>query len=315
MTNNFSTDKNLTKTANASTDGIVFNIQHYCIHDGPGIRTGVFLKGCPLRCLWCANPESQCTHPQVFWEARKCTHCGACTSICPQHALSLTQDAVQINLGACTGCGSCTKVCPTKARTMAGKHMTVDEVMKEVLEDSLFYGSDGGMTVSGGEPTMQPAFTLALLKPARAANITTAIETCGYGSWASFEALAPYCNTFLYDVKLVNPEKHLHYTKKENTRILSNLRGIAEHFPNCDIWIRTPIIPGANDSTDDILALRDLASSIPSCSQVHLLPYHNLGEGKRAQLGDPNAFFAVVPSAEHMEQLRDLLRSGNFEVR
>ena len=133
MTNNFSTDKNLTKTANASTDGIVFNIQHYCIHDGPGIRTGVFLKGCPLRCLWCANPESQCTHPQVFWEARKCTHCGACTSICPQHALSLTQDAVQINLGACTGCGSCTKVCPTKARTMAGKRMTVDEVMKEVL--------------------------------------------------------------------------------------------------------------------------------------------------------------------------------------
>ena len=136
------------------------------------------------------------------------------------------------------------------------------QVMKEVLEDSLFYGSDGGMTVSGGEPTMQPAFTLALLKAARAANITTAIETCGYGSWASFEALAPYCNTFLYDVKLVNPEKHLHYTKKENTRILSNLRGIAEHFPNCDIWIRTPIIPGANDSTDDILALRDLASSI-----------------------------------------------------
>ena len=243
MTNNFSTDKNLTKTANASTDGIVFNIQHYCIHDGPGIRTGVFLKGCPLRCLWCANPESQCTHPQVFWEARKCPHCGACTSLCPQHALSLTQDAVQINLGACTGCGSCTEVCPTKARTMAGKHMTVDEVMKEVLEDSLFYGSDGGMTVSGGEPTMQPAFTLALLKAARAANITTAIETCGYGSWASFEALAPCCGYFLYDVKLVQPGEAS--ALRKNTRILSpTCAESRRHFPNCDIWIRTPIIEG-----------------------------------------------------------------------
>lgn len=294
--------------------GTVFNIQHYCIHDGPGIRTGVFVKGCPLRCLWCANPESQSTHPQIFWEEHKCTRCQACVAACPRKALSFSENKICIDLAMCDGCGQCAQICPSGARTIAGKTMTCSQVMEEVLEDRLFYGADGGITVSGGEPTMQPDFTRALLAASKEAGITTAIETCGYTSQETLAAIAPLCDTFLYDVKAVNPQKHRACTLRYNQPILANLSMLAASFPQCDIWIRTPIIPGYNDSEEDMERLRDLAASVPTCSQVHLLPYHNLGEGKREQLGDPAAFTAEIPSAEHMERLRDIIRESGKPV-
>lgn len=144
--------------------GTVFNIQHYCIHDGPGIRTGIFLKGCPLHCLWCANPESQTVRPQIFWDTRQCNFCETCIKICPKNALSLSGSRIQTDSGKCDGCGSCAAVCPGQARTVSGKQMSVEEVMIEVLEDKLFMGTEGGITVTGGEATMQPVFTHALLQ-------------------------------------------------------------------------------------------------------------------------------------------------------
>lgn len=294
--------------------GTVFNIQHYCIHDGPGIRTGVFLKGCPLHCLWCANPESQLTHPQIFWDARKCTLCGACIDVCPAKALSRKDSGIQIDAQKCDGCGRCADICPAAARTVSGKQMSVDEVMCEVLEDKLFMGTDGGITVTGGEAAMQPDFTLALLQESKATGITTAIETCGYTHWENLARLAPYCDTFLYDIKLLDPALHQRYTGQENSLILANLRKLSEQFPACDIWIRMPVIPGVNDVEEEIRRLGALAASLPSCSQVHLLPYHNLGEGKREQLGKPSVFTAKIPANEHMEQLRRILRDMNLRV-
>lgn len=294
--------------------GIVFNIQHCCIHDGPGIRTGVFLKGCPLRCLWCANPESQLAHPQVFWDERKCSLCGACVAVCPQKALSVSDGKVRVKPNTCIGCGSCAAACPLGAREMTGKRMRVDEVMREVLEDRLFYGEDGGLTVSGGEPLMQAEFTLALLRAAKEAGITTAVETSGFAAWETLEGLAPYCDTFLYDIKAVEAQKHLRYTGVDNAGILENLKLLSAHFPQCDIWIRTPLIPDYNDSEEDMALLAELAKSVPTATQLHLLPYHDLGEGKREQLGEGQAFRAEIPTAEHMERLRDLLRSSGVGI-
>ena len=294
--------------------GTVFNIQHYCIHDGPGIRTGIFLKGCPLHCLWCANPESQTVRPQIFWDTRQCNFCESCIKICPKNALSLSGSRIQTDSKKCDGCGSCAAVCPRQARTVSGKQMSVEEVMIEVLEDKLFMGTEGGITVTGGEATMQPVFTHALLQASKSAGITTAIETCGYTSWEHLALLAPLCDTFLYDVKLLDPVRHQYYTGQKNDLILSNLRKLAAKFPDCDIWIRMPVIPGVNDTENDIKQLGELASSLHSCSQVHLLPYHNLGEGKREQLGAPSSFITEIPGTEHMNRLRCILKEMNLCV-
>lgn len=294
--------------------GTVFNIQHYCIHDGPGIRTGVFLKGCPLRCHWCANPESQLIHPQIFWDERKCTLCGTCIESCPVQALSKNGSGIHIDTQKCNGCGRCADSCPTAARTVTGKRMSVEEVMSEVLEDKLFMGIDGGITVTGGEAAMQPAFTLALLQESKAAGITTAIETCGHTPWENLALLAPFCDTFLYDIKLLDPALHQYYTGQQNSLILANLKKLSREFPDCDIWIRMPVIPDVNDAEEDIRNLGELAASLPSCSQVHLLPYHNLGDGKREQLGIPSIFTSRIPTNEHMDHLRRILKEKDLSV-
>ncbi|MBR6561445.1 MAG: glycyl-radical enzyme activating protein, partial [Oscillospiraceae bacterium] len=272
------------------------------------------LKGCPLRCLWCANPESQLAHPQVFWDERKCSLCGACVAVCPQKVLSVSDGKVRVKPNTCVGCGSCAAACPLGAREMTGKRMRVDEVMQEVLEDRIFYGEDGGLTVSGGEPLMQADFTLALLRATKEAGITTAVETCGFAAWETLEGLAPYCDTFLYDIKAVDPQKHRCYTGCDNARILDNLKRLSAHFPQCDIWIRTPLIPGYNDSEEDMALLAELAKSVATATQLHLLPYHDLGEGKREQLGEGQAFRVGIPTAEHMERLREMLRSSGVGI-
>ncbi len=196
--------------------GTIFNIQHFCVHDGPGIRTTVFLKGCPLRCLWCANPESQEAFPQILWEEEKCTLCGSCRAACPAGAITLVGQKLQTDWKKCTGCGSCVRACLQKARSLCGTEITVEAVMQQVLEDRIFYGTDGGLTLSGGEPTMQTAFALRLLQAARAAGITTAMETCGFAPEERLRRLAPFCDTFLYDVKAIDPQNHIRCTGRDN---------------------------------------------------------------------------------------------------
>lgn len=294
-------------------EGVVFNVQHFCLHDGPGIRTSVFLKGCPLRCLWCANPESQQKRPQILWNWEKCTGCGACVAACPQRAVSQKEKVVHTDEGACTGCGACVEACPQNARELSGKWVTAEEVLQEVEEDRLFYGDQGGMTLTGGEVLAQPEFALALLKLAKKQHLHTAVETSGFGPWEALEALAPYCDLFLYDCKQALPQEHKRCTGQSNQVILQNLERLSHRFPEKEIWLRAPVIPGYNDSEENMKALGGLAKGVPGCTRVELLPYHNLGEGKRRQLGHA-PFQGETPSQEQMEHLRAIVAQGGKAV-
>lgn len=293
--------------------GVVFNIQHFCLHDGPGIRTSVFLKGCPLRCLWCANPESQRKQPQILWNWEKCVGCGACEMACPKGAVSLKEGVVHTNETTCTGCGVCVDACPQKARELSGRWVTVEDVLREVEEDQLFYGEEGGMTLTGGEVLAQSEFAAALLEGAKERNISTAIETSGFGSWESLKTLAYHCDLFLYDCKHVLPQEHQRCTGQSNKGILENLTRLSTEFPEKEIWLRTPVIPGYNDSRENMQALGELARHVSSCTRVELLPYHNLGEGKRRQLGQV-PFIGETPSEERMESLRRIVAQGGKPV-
>ena len=251
------------KEAMKERTGTVFNIQHFCIQDGPGIRTGVFLKGCPLRCLWCANPESQSGQVQTFVNGEVC-----------------------------------------------GERMTAQAVTEQVAEDAVFYGADGGVTLSGGEVLAQADFAEAVLYLAREGGIGTAVETSGCGPWEDLRRIAQYCDTVLYDVKHTDAERHTRCTGVGNERILANLRRLSAELPKTQIWIRVPLIPGYNDDPENLLATGRLAAALPAVRRVELLPYHNLGEGKRAQLGDSHTFAAEIPSAEQMEACRALVRES-----
>jgi len=288
--------------------GTVFNIQHFCLHDGPGIRTGVFLKGCPLRCLWCANPESQSPKTQILWDSGRCTLCGHCVSVCPVKAIRMEADRVITDHGLCTGCGVCAKSCPQKTREVCGRTMTAEEVVQEALEDRIFYGNEGGITLTGGEVLLQSGFAAEIFRLSKEAGITTAMETGGFGTRESLEAVAQYCDTVLYDVKHTEDETHRKLTGQGHGLILDNLQRLSHHFPSLHIRLRVPLIPGCNDGEDNLRRVGQLAKALPRCTGVDLLPYHNLGVGKRSQLGYEAEFTAQVPDGGYMERLRDIVR-------
>lgn len=290
--------------------GTIFNVQHYCIHDGPGIRTNVFVKGCPLRCIWCANPESQMPMPQLMYRVDKCLGCGACASVCPNQAVSLTGDGkVRTDRAVCSGCGACVPVCPAEAREIMGYTVTAGEVFDEVAGDSLFYGEDGGITVTGGEALAHPQFTMALLELCRQNGIHTAVETCGFAAWTVMKPILELCDMVLYDEKQMDSELHRKYTGQGNEQILENLKKINDEL-ECEIWVRVPTIPGYNDSAENITAVgKFVKEQVSRCTQIHLLPFHRMGESKFEQLeNEPNGFHSEVPSDAKMEELRDIIR-------
>ena len=299
-----------------NVSGTIFNIQHYSIHDGPGIRTNVFLKGCPLRCLWCSNPESQSVSPQLMFRADKCTGCGVCIPACPVSAISLHDAIVQNDRAICTGCGACVAVCPNEAREIIGSYSTAGEVFDEVAQDTLFYEEDGGVTLTGGETLAQPAFASAILQLCKQAKIHTAIETCGFADWNILSDIVPYTDLVLYDLKEMDPERHRRYTGVDNARILENLQKMSG-LPDLEIWVRVPIIPGYNDDPENLLATaRFVKDHVRTCTQVHLLPFHRLGEGKYEQLEkEPNGFGSTVPDDVYMESLRDRIRAFDIDCR
>ena len=292
----------------------VFNIQTYSIHDGPGIRVTVFLKGCPLRCLWCANPESNSAVPQLMTYLVKCTGCGRCVKVCPKQAIRIglrgEKYAEITDRTACVSCGVCTEVCPADAREIAGKPMSVKEVLDKVLRDKMFMdASGGGMTVSGGECLVHPAFTAALLQAAKQSGVHTAVESCSFGSREAINSVYRYVDLALLDIKHMDSAKHKEYTGVPNEAILDNIRYIHNTL-GIETMISIPTIPGYNDTDENIAATaKFVAAELGRDVRVRLLPYHRLGESKNESLGKEMNFSIDVPSAERMQALKTIVES------
>jgi pyruvate formate lyase activating enzyme len=284
-----------------ANSGIIFNLQRYSIHDGPGIRTTVFLKGCGLKCMWCQNPESQHLRPEVFLNRSKCGACGVCVEACPRGANSIVDGGCAIDRKKCDGCGACAQACPNGARTIMGRWATVEEVMSEVVRDKRFYTtSGGGVTLSGGEPTHQHQFAAGLLKACKAQGFHTAIETCGDVSWPVLEGLLNHLDLVLFDIKHLDAEKHRSGTGKPNGTILDNARKVARCKP---MRVRVPVIPGFNDTAEDLKAITRFAREELGGVEVDLLPYNRMGESKYEFLG--RDYLRVESgNAEKVEALR-----------
>lgn len=257
-----------------SRKGLIFNIQRFSIHDGPGIRTVVFFKGCPLRCLWCHNPEGQIMKKEmVIWDDR-CIGCKTCVKTCSNSAVE--------DPSKCILCGECVKECPAGAREIAGKEMTVEEIMTEIEKDRVFYEeSSGGVTFSGGEPLFQPAFLINLLKKCKENGVNTAIETCGYSSWETLLSVSKYTDLFLFDIKVMDEQSHRKFTGVSNKMILENLKRLSSNHRN--ILVRIPVVPGVNDSIENINKTAEFVSSL-GIKEVHLLPFHKGGVEKYRRL-------------------------------
>lgn len=275
--------------ADSKQTGTVFNIQKYSVHDGPGIRTVVFLKGCPLHCRWCSNPESQHLQPELAYNREKCLTldaCVRCVEVCTTGAIKRDDDnRVRIDRHLCDQCLACAGVCPSSALIVYGRTMSVSDVIATVEEDGAFYSrSGGGMTLSGGEPMQQPDFSIAILQEARRRRINTAMETCGYCNPEVLETACRSLNTLLYDIKVMDPEKHRQCTGVTNERILENFKMVRRVFPDLPIRVRTPIIPGVNDSEDEIRKIMAFISEFSNV-EYEMLPYHRLGKPKYEYLG------------------------------
>lgn len=266
----------------------IFNIQHYSLHDGPGIRTVIFFKGCPLRCRWCCNPESQKFESEISFQAEKCLGakaCGYCRNVCTENALEVIESHIRVDFSRCTGCQKCSKVCPAQALKEEGKWYKTEELLDIAEKDQIFYHrNNGGITISGGEVLSQPEALLALLKGAEKRHLHTGIETCGQGNYEVLYEAMKYLDFLYYDVKSLDSGKHKLYTGKGNEVILSNIKKICEAYPNKPKRIRTPVIPGFNDSREELQKIKEFALSLPG-TEHEFLPYHSFGKGKYQMLG------------------------------
>ena len=303
---------------NSSTlTGTVLNIQRYCSHDGPGIRTTVFLKGCSLRCKWCSNPESIRPKPELAYDPKSCTgkkECGLCLKPpFPEGAFYVVDgpdDKIRVNWDLATDCDEATvSLCPTSALYMFGKEMTVEEVLDEVEKDASFYRtSGGGMTLSGGECLLQPDFAAALLEEAHNRGINTAIETAHNVPWAFVKKVLPHVDTMLHDHKLTIPERHKKWTGVDNKRILENFKKAYETFPDIRFIARTPLIPGVNDDEEHIRAVLEFIRPHKNVIDYELLPYHRFGTSKYEFLGKVYELSDfTTPSDESVQRLQAII--------
>lgn len=293
--------------------GTITNIQKFSLHDGPGIRTTIFFKGCPLRCFWCHNPETHSINHQIIFFEERCTGCGVCTRRCPQNAIVIKDNRPVRDNSKCNLCGKCADFCPNNAQEYIGKDITTKEIMKEIIKDEAFYEeSGGGVTFSGGEPLMYVDFLQDILKSCKIRGIHTAVDTSGYTSWESFEKIIDKVDLFLYDLKLIDNEKHKKYTGVSNKVILENLKKLSDSGAN--IYIRMPIIAGVNDDSHIDETIEFLSNL--NIIQVNLLPYHKMGMEKYKRLGMEYKLTGdEKPSDEKMKEIADKFRKAGIKVK
>lgn len=303
----------LSLPAARENSGIVFNMMRFSIHDGPGIRTTVFLKGCPLRCEWCHNPESQDFQPGLMLFAERCRLCRDCVAACPRHGISDPADGLKIP-EECDACGSCAEACVAGARELAGRRTTVAELMEELRRDVVFFDeSRGGVTISGGEPLAQPVFTRGLLAACRESGIHTALDTCGYAAPGVFASVSALAGLVLFDLKAMDSATHARFTGVPNETILGNLRSLAATGQT--VIVRFPLIPGVNDTEEELSAF---SSFMRSCGlfSVDLLPYHCIGADKHTRMGgDRRAGEFTAPTPERVGDVAAMFRREGLNVR
>lgn len=296
--------------------GIVFDIKRYAIHDGPGIRSTIFLKGCSLHCEWCHNPEGIDPDPEIFYRKEKCpSECRLCLPACPQEAIKKTKGSVKIDPEKCDFCGECEKACVYDALEIVGKWKSAEEAMAEVEKDSVFFEeSEGGVTFSGGEPLEQLDFLEALLDLAKQRSLHTTVDTCGNYPSESLERIWDKVDLFLYDLKMVDEEKHKKFTGQSNRLILENLALLAQNGHK--VVVRIPLIAGVNDDKENIERTAEYLQSLPSIRQINLLPYHSGGLLKYERLGKKRILVPFeAPSKKRIEEIKDTLLAGGFDVK
>lgn len=292
--------------------GVVFDIQRCSMHDGPGIRTTVFLKGCPLRCLWCHNPESQAFAPELALFSDRCTQCGACERICPTGAHRLTNGVHALNREACQLCGRCIEACPAGALKIFGETMSAERIVDTAMKDAAYYKeTGGGLTVSGGEPFAQPDFLMEILELAKRRSLNTCVETSGYARPADILRAMPRIDLFLFDIK-ATPEDHKKLTGADNGRILSNLDRLMALGAN--VLLRCPVVPGLNDTSEHFQFLASLEKKYPALLGVEILPYHDMGRGKARALGREYEVFARTADEAVKQNWKARMRAAGLSA-
>jgi pyruvate formate lyase activating enzyme len=297
-----------------STRGIVTDIQRFALHDGPGIRTTVFLKGCPLRCFWCHNPETWSHSPQIRYFTEKCTDCRICLEVCPQQPADASTIRPGVFPDKCTTCGTCIDNCSSGAREICGKEYTSGELLAELIKDKAYYDrSDGGITLSGGEPLIQADFCHELLQECKKSGLKSTIETCAFGKWSDLSKLIPLLDLVILDIKHTDDEKHRLATGVSNKIILDNARRIADS--GVPMIVRTPVIPGFNNTPDAISNIAALIKDFPQLKYYELLPYHRYGNHKFGNIGLKSRDETMEPpSAACLEELMNAAKNQGLEA-
>jgi pyruvate formate lyase activating enzyme len=263
---------------------MVVDITRMTVHNGPGIRTLILFKGCPLHCIWCSTPESQKESPEIGFYPDRCIRCDDCLAACPRSAIAVRGNTVAVDRELCDNCGQCASVCYSGALKLFGQEYTIEKLVREILRDEVIYKhSGGGVTLSGGEPFFRPEFLLILLKELKRNNISCGIDTCGFTDRQHIKAILPYVDFFLWDIKHMKNEKHTEYTGVSNELILDNMRFVSRE--NISLYLRLPVIPGYNDSKDNLLDLCYFAKTLSSLVEIDLLPLHHLGKSRYVALG------------------------------